>query len=176
MAIKKFSLVSRPWAFILPYCEEYNLTDTFKTNLIEKLDFLTSVSPPGSACRQSTSTSASNTKCQTRKKIVISLSREILATGMAHAPATSFASCESLFSAAIAALLDDFGFVASDMDEKIARSCVPSQTVMSTMIEELAAKKFWSFKDNRVKKTLLDIDAALGTSKACASAMDHSQF
>jgi len=37
---------------------------------------------------------------------------------MSYAPA-------SLFSAAIVALLYDFGFVATDMDEKIARACVP---------------------------------------------------
>ena len=66
-------------------------------------------------------------------------SQRLFATAMAHAPGISFPAAEILISASIRAFMHGTDLAVGDLDELIPKSCFPSQTKLSEMINKLAA-------------------------------------
>ena len=69
------------------------------------------------------------------------LSKEVLATAFAHAPACSGSAREILISSAIYCFLNDVGWGKKSLIKKITRSSTPSQTLCDKLVTRLAAKK-----------------------------------
>ena len=79
-------------------------------------------------------------KLKKKKYTGSELSERLYATALAHAPGVSFPAAEILISAAIRAFTHDFGLEVEGLNELIPKSCVPSQSKLTEMINMLSAK------------------------------------